>query len=134
MKSLFAKILVWFLATALIAGVALFVTAAVGSSEQRSRPLPFRLLLTLEAAQAQHAYETGGREELTATLQRFRAWGLPRAVLTDGAGRDLITGQDRSDLLREVRARRFQLGTRDAFSAQGLEEAPQAIGGHRSRL
>ncbi|MCX6636078.1 MAG: ATP-binding protein [Acidobacteria bacterium] len=110
MKSLFAKILVWFLATLLIAGVALFVTAAVGSSEQRSRPLPFQMLLTLEAAQAQHAYETGGREELVATLQRFRAWGLPLAVLTDGGGRDLITGQDRSDLLRETRERRLPLG------------------------
>jgi HAMP domain-containing protein len=110
MKSLFAKIVVWFLATLLIAGVALFATAAVGSSEQRSRPLPFQMLLTLQAARAQHAYETGGREELAATLQRFRSWGLPLAVLTDGGGRDPITGQDRSDLLRETRERWLPLG------------------------
>jgi two-component system sensor histidine kinase CpxA len=105
MRSLFAKIVAWFLATLVIAGVGLFLAAA-GSWQPRSRPLPFQMLLTLEAAQARHAFETGGREELRATLQRFRAWGLPTAVLTDAAGRDLITGEDRADLLREAGRRR----------------------------
>jgi len=109
MRSLFAKILIWFAATIVVAGVALVLSAARSSSEPRSRPLPFQMLLTLQAAQAQHAYETGGKEELAATLSRFRAWGLPLSALTDASGRDLVTGQDRSGLLREVRLGRFPL-------------------------
>ncbi len=110
MRSLFTRILLWFLVTLLLAVAALVLAAARSSAEQPSRPLPFRMLLMLQAAQAQHAYETGGREELAATLQRFHGWGLPPVVMTDSAGRDLLTGADRSDLIREARAPRFPLG------------------------
>lgn len=103
MRSLFAKILLWFLATIAIALVGFVVTAAVQASAWRPRQLPFSMLVTLQMTEARIAYETGGRQALAETLDRFRRQVNTIGVLTDGSGRDLLTGEDRGELIRTAR-------------------------------
>lgn len=101
MRSLFAKILLWFVATTLISALAVVLTTMVGLSAPRARHQPFAMLLTFQLTQARQAYEQGGAPALKETLERLRAGGLSRGMFLDSSGRDLMTGQDRSDLLRE---------------------------------
>lgn len=100
MRSLFAKILLWFLATAVITILAFVATGALGSSSEGPRQPPLGLLITLGMREARHAYETRGPEGLELALKRFEAVVQADCYFTDGSGRDLVTGADRSDLVR----------------------------------
>ena len=120
MRSLFAKLLVWFAATIAITASGIILTGALALSEPRSRRLPLNLLLDFQLNEARHAYETGGREALRETLARFASYGMPNPVLAGGDGRDLLTGQDRSDLAAALgkrtaaySRRRVVMGRRD---------------------
>lgn len=172
MRSLFARILLWFLVTVLLTAGGMMVTTAVIIDPQRERTGPFELALTQQVRDAQTAWETGGGEALRRVLHRHRrfadrnanpAWrermrdrrpgigpstvvpgsgpqntdqdpnspnlaeappppppgdnqppapapGFPggplaRAFFTDAAGKDLLTGDDRSPQLAEARTR-----------------------------
>lgn len=102
MRSLFAKILIWFILTTVLTGAAFFVTNAFLVSQPRHRQFPMGQLLRVQAREARHAWETGGREALAATLMRFSEGGPLRCFLTDAAGQDLVTGQDLSALVRDL--------------------------------
>jgi two-component system sensor histidine kinase CpxA len=56
-------------------------------------------MVMIQMVEARHAYETGGPEELRATLDRFRRITGAEGVLTDGEARDLVTGRERTDLI-----------------------------------
>ncbi len=105
MRSLFAKILVWFLAANAITVAGLLITTAFTFSATGGRQLPLQMLVAFQLREARRAYQAGGPEALRATLERFRAGGQSQGVLTDAAGRDLASGADRSDLLRAVTRR-----------------------------
>jgi two-component system sensor histidine kinase CpxA len=93
-RSLFAKILVWFLGTILVTLAATVLTTALTYDEFSTREAPFSMLLNLQVREAQHAWEHGGPEELRAALQRFReVTHASQARLTDSNGIDLLTGQ-----------------------------------------
>ena len=99
MRSLFAKILLWFLATILVAFVG-FSVIAPGQLQRSHAP----------AAHGARVSVSGPRGERS--VRSRWAWrrfdGISRgvkeifqadAMLTDANGRDLVTGEDRSDLI-----------------------------------
>jgi signal transduction histidine kinase len=108
MRSLFAKTLLWFLATTAVAIAGIIITTALTftSSEPRG---PFGMLLSLQVEQAKRAYETGGAQALAAVLSNFQKITQTEAVFTDAAGTDLINGQPRPELLRRPRPSRWRL-------------------------
>jgi two-component system sensor histidine kinase CpxA len=104
MRSLFAKILLWFIATVVITSVGFSVATALtfaGSREKQpvSRLLPFAL------EEARYSYENGGSQRLKLFLDRFDAIFQARGILTDAQGRDLATGELRPDLFANARRR-----------------------------
>jgi signal transduction histidine kinase len=99
MKSVYAKILLWCFATLLVSLLAFsmvtrFVeTRAAGVGGPMARFDHYVLL------QARQAYESGGAEKLAACLRQVAAITGTERYLTSPAGKDLITGDDRSSLL-----------------------------------
>src|SRR4051812_41815121 len=106
MNTLFQRTLLWFVATVLLTFVALMIAAALDVDPGERRRAPFGTLLSLQLNEARYAYETGGREALRSALERFRRVTDSEAVLTDGDGRDLLTGELRTDLQEAARRRR----------------------------
>jgi len=100
-RSLFAKILLWFLATVVAAFVGFSVIETQFDDAMRHAPMvrAFRF----QAREAREAYESGGAKALRWDLDRIREIFQAEAVLTDGNGRDLVTGADRHDLIRAGR-------------------------------
>jgi two-component system sensor histidine kinase CpxA len=101
-NSLFAKILLWFAATLLVVLATFTVSTAMLLSDDEDRQPPYAQLINLQFSEAKHAYETGGRGRLAETLDRFSRTVPNRGVAADGSGRDLVTGEDRSDLMRQA--------------------------------
>ena len=104
MNSLFTKILLWFWATLAITviGSALVSTLSMSTSDQR---FPLARLVNFELKEARHAYETSGRQGLADFMDRLNSVYHGRAYFTDEAGRDLLTGQNRSGLIARMRDR-----------------------------
>lgn len=99
MRSLFAKILLWFLATALINFFGAVFISALDLNPWES---PFGRLMHVEEREARGAWESGGAAALSDFERRFSASSDMSAVLTDSRGRDLITGKDYSANLRKT--------------------------------
>ncbi len=102
MRSLFAKILGWFVLAIATTGAAVIVISAFVVSEPRSHHFPMGQLLRVQAREARHAWETGGRAALADTLARFAEGAPVRGFLTDACGRDLVSDRDLSAMLREL--------------------------------
>jgi two-component system sensor histidine kinase CpxA len=99
-RSLFAKILVWFVVTIVTTLAATLLTTALTYDALSSRQAPFSMLLSLEVREARHAWETGGREELRGTLQRLReVTHASQAMLLDDKGVDLLTGETHPEMM-----------------------------------
>jgi two-component system sensor histidine kinase CpxA len=98
-RSLFAKILLWFLATTAITGLGIAVTSAMALESGAGRSGLFSEVVIQRADEARAAFENGGRPALRATLDRLRGRSRNELILTDASGRDLLTGQDRSSML-----------------------------------
>lgn len=108
MRSLFAKTLLWFLATTAVALGGFIITTALTFSSAEPRG-PFGMLLNVQAEEAKRAYETGGRDALSAVLAKFQQITEMQVVFTDAKGTDLVTGTARPDLLRRQERRRWRL-------------------------
>ncbi len=105
MRSLFVKILLWFLVSTVITVLGFVITTEVSLTATRGRGHLFSRLLAFPLEEARHAYETRGREGLAAFLGRFRSVFEAEGVLTDASGTDLLTGADRRDLLASAQRR-----------------------------
>ena len=68
MRSLFAKTLLWFLATTAVAITGITVTTALTFKASESRQSPFTMLLQLQVEDARRAYETGGPQALAGAV------------------------------------------------------------------
>ena len=99
MRSLFAKILLWFLATAVINFVGAVVISALELNPWQS---PFGRLMYLQERAARNAWETGGAPALNDFEKRFRSGSEMSAVLTDSAGHDLLTGKDYAATIKRI--------------------------------
>ncbi len=108
MNTLFTRTLLWFIATVVLTFVATALATTIDFERDRQRP-PFGTMLSLQLSEARNAYETGGREALAQALQRFREVTRTDSILTDAQGRDLVTGELRSDLIEESQRRRNTL-------------------------
>jgi signal transduction histidine kinase len=104
MRSLFAKILLWFLATTFITITAVAVTSAL--DVESGHPPPPWEVIRVQFREARWAYETGGKPALAAAIERFKQVTRGELILADKNGRDLLTGQDRSALVKQAAQRR----------------------------
>ena len=108
MKSLFAKILLWFWFTLAITVVgSAFISALVVNENASDERAPVARLVTFQLEEARSAYEIGGRPGLQAFLDTLHRVYDARGILTDETGRDLLTNQDRSDLVRHAQRPSF---------------------------
>src|SRR5579864_5463036 len=116
MRSLFAKILGWFLLTLVITlSAAVVASALTYHPYATTRPAPFSVLLTLQLSEARHAWEEGGPLELKETLDRIgRVTRAREIILADSTGKDVLTGENHADLMQEARS-----WTRFPFSGRG---------------
>jgi len=105
-RSLFAKILLWFLATVIAAFVG-FSVIAIRHYNDPMRPAPMARAFRFQAREAVEAYETGGAAALRWDLARVQQIFQSEATLADANGRDLVTGEDRSELIAAGRVRPF---------------------------
>jgi two-component system sensor histidine kinase CpxA len=104
LNTLFTRTFLWFLGTVILTFVAMVFAAAI-DPEERPRPLAGPMI-GLQFSEARFAYEVGGPKALAATLRRFRQATRAQGILTDATGRDLASGEDRSDLLSSLVSRR----------------------------
>ncbi|HWB97933.1 MAG TPA: HAMP domain-containing protein, partial [Bryobacteraceae bacterium] len=104
MNTLFAKILLWFWVTMTTSVVVSALASALGE-DPYERPSPISRMVSFHLGEARHAYETGGKPGLAAFLQRLRGVYRGPASLTDLAGHDILSGEDRSQWLAEARRR-----------------------------
>jgi signal transduction histidine kinase len=106
MRTLFAKILLWFWCTLAIFVVgSAFISAWSINRNASAQQSPGARLVTFQLEEARVAYETGGRPGLQLFLENLQRIYGAEGILTDEDGRDLLTNRDRSDLLRKARAR-----------------------------
>ncbi len=106
MRTLFAQILLWFWCTVAITLVGSAFLSELGlnpGASAEETPAARLVAFTLEEARA--AYESGGRPALWVFMDNLRRIYDAQGILTDEAGRDVLTNQDRSDLVRSARKR-----------------------------
>ena len=105
MRSLFAKILAWFVVSLVITFAAGVLATALTYDAYSSRQAPFSMLLGLELSEAREAWENGGPAKLRETLKRFcDVTYASEAMLTDGNGTDLMTGESHADMMPYAKA------------------------------
>jgi two-component system sensor histidine kinase CpxA len=102
MKSLFAKILLWYwaLLAVTVLGSAVITTISMEAGEAQPR---FARLVAFQLREARYAYEIGGKAGLAQFFERFDDVFEGKGILTDESGRDLLTGQNHNDLLAAAR-------------------------------
>jgi signal transduction histidine kinase len=106
MRTLFGKILLWFWSTLAITVVgSAFISALVVNRNATDQQSPGARLVTFQLEEARLAYETGGRPGLQAFLENVQKIYGAQGILTDEHGRDLLTNEDRSDLVARARRR-----------------------------
>jgi signal transduction histidine kinase len=106
MRTLFGKILLWFWSTLAITVVgSAFISALVVNRNATDQQSPGARLVTFQLEEARLAYETGGRPGLQAFLENVQKIYGAQGILTDDHGRDLLTNEDRSDLVARARRR-----------------------------
>ncbi len=105
MRSLFAKILGWFVLTVVVTlAASIAITALSYNPYSSERPTPLSMMLSIEMTEARHAWETGGGTALADTLNRFRrVTHASEAMFTDAEGTDLLTGEKHPSLINEAR-------------------------------
>src|SRR5450432_2145549 len=102
MRSVYAKILLGWLATLVLSlvafvGVSIYVSI---TSQHGERGGGFRMNLE----DAVNAYESGGPQALAARLGKYKRYLGDDHYLTDRRGKDLVTGEDRAALLPAMNA------------------------------
>jgi signal transduction histidine kinase len=99
-RSIFSKVMLWSLGTFVLSLVAYWAISR--TLERRGPPKgdPFPSFLRMVEDDLCHAYETGGPEQLAIQLRRLDGYLPGEHLLTDETGRDLVSGADRSDLLK----------------------------------
>lgn len=102
MRSLFAKILLWFLATLIVCLAGSTITSAIRNRLSPGRRDFFSRSLALQVSDAKQAYETGGKAGLQQYFARLDSFFPGEHALVDANGVDLVTGNDRSAELKNI--------------------------------
>jgi two-component system, OmpR family, sensor kinase len=121
MRSLFWKLLLWFLAAMVITMFGFILITTRSFTASRGRGHMFGRMAAFQLEEARHAYESGGRQALAGFIARFNNTFGAQGILTDGDFKDLLTGADRHDLLEksERRDRFYQPGVIARASPDG---------------
>ena len=105
MKSVYLRILVWFAATLIVSVPAFSMVSRFVQSRAVGKGGPFARFDSLLLDEAARIYEAGGSPALAAYMQNVDNHLGRQRYITDAAGRDLVTGADRSGLLARVHYR-----------------------------
>jgi two-component system sensor histidine kinase CpxA len=106
MRTLFAKIVVWFWATLAITVIgSAFISALSVNQNISDDQSPGARLVAFQLEEARAIYESGGRPALHTFLANLQRIYGARGILTDEQGRDLLTDEDRSGLVRRAKLR-----------------------------
>ena len=108
MRSLFAKTLLWFLATTAVAIGGIIITTAL-TFRSTAPQGPFGMLLNVQLEEAKSAYQSGGREALSAVMAKFQQITDMKVIFTDAQGTDLVTGEPHPELLRRPERSRWRV-------------------------
>jgi signal transduction histidine kinase len=111
MRSIFAKLTLWFFATLLVSLAAFLLTPLWFSPRSTDPRHVFDSIDQLELEMAVEAWQLGGQPELSRYLGRLDRL-QPRHFLLDAAGRDLLTGEDRTRMRGDALARRIPAGAK----------------------
>lgn len=101
MRSVYAKVLLWSFFTLVFSAVAFAVISAAVQVRAFGHGGPFEKTSTWQLREAREAYESGGIEKLKDYIDRVNKHFGIQHYLTDTAGRDIITGEDRSAWLTQ---------------------------------
>ena len=100
MRSFYVRTLIWFLVTVLVTSGGVLLVSGNRPPEMGGAGPPMFLLASTQLAKARAEYESGGKAALEKHLRSLEEdWGV-HGVMTDGEGRDLVTGADQSELMR----------------------------------
>lgn len=99
MKSVYLRILVWFLGTVALSMLAFIFVS--GYITYRARP-ELNAMIFQESIQA---YGSGGSQGLATRLQQLHKFLRGEHYLTDAQGHDLVTGEDLSPLLSSIESK-----------------------------
>src|SRR5438105_11351626 len=102
MRSVYTKILLWCFGV-LVLSLAAFVGISVFVSLRAPGKNLFLNTTALQLEDAKEAYESGGPKQLQAYLRKLDEIFHARHWLIDAAGKDLVTGEDRSPLISRGR-------------------------------
>jgi two-component system sensor histidine kinase CpxA len=106
MRTLFAKILLWFWCTVAITVIGSAFLSAISMNRSASDAAsPVARLVRFQLEEARVAYESGGRPALVAFLDNVQKIYHAQGILTDEHGRDVATGANHSDLVERARRR-----------------------------
>ncbi len=100
MRSILVKISLWFFATLVGTLFAFWVIAFLITPTPAKRTDLYTRALGVQLEEARFAYESGGASALRAFFKRLSANFPNPRFLTDARGRDLLTGEDRTELIR----------------------------------
>ncbi len=107
MRSVYAKVLLWCFGTLLFSLVAFALIAAAAQVRAFGHGGPFEKISTWQLREAREAYESGGAPKLKAYIDRVDRHFEIEHHLTDLAGKDLVSGEDRSAWLTQKRTRQM---------------------------
>jgi signal transduction histidine kinase len=99
MRSVYTKILAWCFGALLLSLIAIVVVFGVVSSRTMRGQSMMQKSHLYRLDEAIRAYESGGADQLAASLKQFSRYFPEEQHLTDAQGRDLVTGVDRAALL-----------------------------------
>jgi len=123
LRSLFARILLWFLATTAVTVTGLIVTRWLSLNAAPGQQSPFTRMVPFLLVEARHAYESGGQPALAQLMDRMQRVYEVQGIFTDASGRDLLTGKDRSDLVRRFQGRSsWRIGRNQVMVARRSED------------
>ncbi|HVO98308.1 MAG TPA: ATP-binding protein [Bryobacteraceae bacterium] len=121
MRSVYAKVLLWCFGTLVFSAVAFAVISAAAQVRAFGHGGPFEKTSTWQLREAREAYESGGVEKLKDYIDRVdKHFGIEHH-LTDTAGKDIVTGEDRSAWLTQKQQRPWPwpFGMFQAFGHRG---------------
>src|SRR4051794_41652724 len=96
---MFRRILLWFCGTLLFSLIGFVLTSYIVSSRAPAREPMMRRMSTFQLNEGIRVYENGGRQGLREFVERLDAAFPASHYFLDAAGRDLLTGEDRSNTL-----------------------------------
>ena len=107
MRTLFGKILLWFWCTIAITVIgSAFVSAlTVNEEDPADVEAPVTRLVRFQLEQARATYEMGGRPALHSFMEALERIYGAKGILADSAGRDLLTGEDRLQMVNQAKRR-----------------------------